>query len=264
MTIRYVDSLSRKPSESVHAESSRGTSLKRGERFSELLDSANGKLQGASLSAEDVAARAELLRLRMMRDALTLQQDMNHAEPLVTATTLSYLASVYAASTKATPSAQEPPAEVDTQTAVENSVASPQAPRGLILKGASGNGFDQIIQKAALRYDMDPGLIRAVIKAESNFNPNAVSPVGARGLMQLMPGTARDLGVTDSFDPEQNIMAGSRYLRRMLDRYDGDLDKALAAYNWGPGNVDKKNRNFPRETRSYLAKVKDFYTSYSG
>ncbi len=79
MTIRYVDSLPRKPSESVHAESSRGTSLKRGERFSELLDSANGKLQGASLSAEDVAARAELLRLRMMRDALTLQQDINHA-----------------------------------------------------------------------------------------------------------------------------------------------------------------------------------------
>ncbi len=264
MTIRYVDSLYRKPSDSVHAESSRVKSLKRGERFSELLDSANGKLPGDSLSAEDVAARVELLRLRMMRDALTLQHDMNHTEPLVTATTLGYLASAYGSSTTAGPPSQEPPAETETQTVVENIVASPQAPRRSILKGASGSGFDDIIQKAALRYDMDPGLIRAVIKAESNFNPNAVSPVGARGLMQLMPGTARDLGVTDSFNPEQNIMAGSRYLRRMLDRYDGDLDKALAAYNWGPGNVDKKNRSLPRETRSYLAKVKDFYTSYSG
>lgn len=264
MTIRYVDSSYRKPSDSVHAESARDTSLKRGERFSQLLDSADGRTQGASLTAEDVTARAELLRLRMMRDALTLQQDMNHTEPLMTATTLGYLASAYASSTKAGPPSQEPSAEAETQTVVENTAASLKATRRSIVKGATGSGFDDIIQKAALRYDMDPGLIRAVIKAESNFNPNAVSPVGARGLMQLMPGTARDLGVTNSFDPEQNVMAGSRYLRRMLDRYDGDLDRALAAYNWGPGNVDRKSRSLPRETRSYLAKVKDFYTSYSG
>jgi soluble lytic murein transglycosylase-like protein len=82
--------------------------------------------------------------------------------------------------------------------------------------------------------------------------------------MQLMPGTARDLGVTNSRDPEQNVMAGTRYLRRMLDRYNGDLDRALAAYNWGPGNVDRKGKSLPRETRSYLAKVKEFYSDYTG
>ncbi len=89
------------------------------------------------------------------------------------------------------------------------------------------------------------------------------SHAGAKGLMQLMPGTARALGVNDSFDPEQNIMAGTRFLGDLLNRYNGDLDSALAAYNWGPGNVDKRPDRLPRETRDYLVQVKRLYTAYS-
>lgn len=129
-------------------------------------------------------------------------------------------------------------------------------------KGGS-EWLDPIIEKASRRHGVDVSLIKAVIKAESNFNPNAVSHAGAKGLMQLMPGTARALGVNDSFDPEQNIMAGTRFLGDLLNRYNGDLDSALAAYNWGPGNVDKRPDRLPRETRDYLVQVKRLYTAYS-
>jgi len=81
--------------------------------------------------------------------------------------------------------------------------------------------------------------------------------------MQLMPGTARALGVSDSFDPEQNVMGGTRFLRDMLKRYDGNIDSALAAYNWGPGNVDKRPASLPRETREYQARVKQLYAMYA-
>jgi soluble lytic murein transglycosylase-like protein len=114
-----------------------------------------------------------------------------------------------------------------------------------------------IIQQAAARHDVDPGLIRAVIRTESAFDARAVSPAGAQGLMQLMPDTASELGVTDPFDAEQNVMAGTRYLRQLLDRYHGDLDHALAAYNWGMGNVDRHGlASLPEETRQYLVRVK--------
>lgn len=125
-----------------------------------------------------------------------------------------------------------------------------------------GQWLDPLIEKASRRYGVDAGLIKAVIKAESGFNPNAVSHAGAQGLMQLMPGTARSLGVTDSFDPEQNVMGGTKFLRDLLNRYNGDVDSALAAYNWGPGNVDKRPDRLPRETRDYLVRVKQLYSSY--
>ena len=119
--------------------------------------------------------------------------------------------------------------------------------------------IDQSVQKAARRYDLAPELIRAVIRAESNFQVDAQSPAGAQGLMQLMPATARELGVSDSFDIEQNIDGGARYLRRMLDRYSGDLRAALAAYNAGPGNVDRYGGRVPfAETRQYVDRVLRF------
>jgi soluble lytic murein transglycosylase-like protein len=117
--------------------------------------------------------------------------------------------------------------------------------------------LDAIISRAARAHGVEEGLIRSVIRTESAFNPRAVSPAGAQGLMQLMPGTARDLGVNNPFDPEQNVMAGTRYLRQLLDRYQGDLDRSLAAYNWGMGNVDRHGmERLPRETRDYLVRVK--------
>jgi soluble lytic murein transglycosylase-like protein len=112
-----------------------------------------------------------------------------------------------------------------------------------------------IIQRAAQTYDLNPNLIAAVINAESNFDTNAVSHAGAQGLMQLMPATAAELGVRDSFDPEQNIMGASRYLKGLVDRYDGDLSLALAAYNWGMGNVERHPGRLPSETSNYIAKV---------
>ena len=95
-----------------------------------------------------------------------------------------------------------------------------------------------------------------MIQTESGFRPDAVSPVGAQGLMQLMPTTAKDLGVSDPFDVEQNINGGAKYIRQMLDRFDGDLKLALAAYNSGPGTVNRYNGEVPyRETRQYVQRV---------
>lgn len=129
-------------------------------------------------------------------------------------------------------------------------------------KGPIGNtDFDHIIDEAANRHGVPPKLIRAVIKAESNFNPRATSSAGAMGLMQLMPATARELGVRQPYDPEENIMAGTRYLRELLDRYHGNIPLALAAYNWGMGNLEKGGA-LPRETRNYIQRVARFYQGY--
>jgi hypothetical protein len=127
------------------------------------------------------------------------------------------------------------------------------------------NKYDQIIRKAADKFKIDYALIKAIIKAESNFNHQAVSPVGAQGLMQLMPTTASALQVENSFHPENNIEGGVRYLRYLLDNYRGNLTLALAAYNAGEGNVAKYNNNVPpfRETQNYIKRVLSYYNSYS-
>lgn len=118
-----------------------------------------------------------------------------------------------------------------------------------------------IIRQASETYGVDEDLIRAVIKAESNFQVLSTSPKGARGLMQLMPETAREMGVTDSYNPVENIMGGTRYLKGLLNRYQGNVSRALAAYNWGAGNVEKYPDRLPRETREYITRVTEEYQS---
>jgi len=126
------------------------------------------------------------------------------------------------------------------------------------------NKYDHIIAKAASKYKIDQALIKAVIKAESNFNHRAVSPVGAQGLMQLMPSTAYALQVDDVFQPENNIEGGVRYLRYLLNVYKGDLRLALAAYNAGETAVAKYDTNIPpfRETQNYIRRVLSYYDDF--
>ncbi|MBI2215484.1 MAG: lytic transglycosylase domain-containing protein [Acidobacteria bacterium] len=117
-------------------------------------------------------------------------------------------------------------------------------------------GWEEIIRDAARTHDVDPSLVAAVIRAESNFDRRAVSRKGARGAMQLMPATASRFGVTNSFDPTQNIHGGTRYLRWLLDRFERDPERSVAAYNAGEGNVDKYEGVPPfRETVEYVKRV---------
>ena len=126
-------------------------------------------------------------------------------------------------------------------------------------KSSETVSLDDIFHRAAQKYNVSVNLLKAIGKAESGFDPNAVSRSGAQGVMQLMPKTAESLGVTDSFDPEQNIMGGSKYISQLLDRYDGDVNLALAAYNAGMGNVAKYGGIPPfKETQNYVVKVNKF------
>jgi soluble lytic murein transglycosylase-like protein len=120
----------------------------------------------------------------------------------------------------------------------------------------SAPALHQVVDSASAAYHLDPDLVNSVIHAESGFNSHAVSPKGARGLMQLMPGTANQLGVNDAFDPQSNVTGGSRYLRELLERYNFDLVKALAAYNAGPERVEQYRGVPPfHETQAYVARI---------
>jgi hypothetical protein len=125
--------------------------------------------------------------------------------------------------------------------------------------------IDAAIDEAAARHHVDPSLVRSVVKVESNFNPNAVSPKGAMGLMQLMPSTARSLNVANPFDPAQNVDAGVRHLRKLLDSYGGNIRLSLAAYNAGSGAV-ARSAGVPhfRETQDYVRRITNLYHGGGG
>jgi len=132
------------------------------------------------------------------------------------------------------------------------------------------NGFtqaeiDEAIDKAATRHNVDPNLVRALVKVESNFNPNAISRKGAMGLMQLMPQTARRMNLTNPFNPEENIDAGVRHLKELLDSYGGDVRLSLAAYNAGMGAVARSS-GIPHyaETRNYVRRITEIYSGSLG
>lgn len=135
---------------------------------------------------------------------------------------------------------------------------SPVASRNTVI-------YDEHIREASLLYQIDPHLIKAVIQAESNFDCRAVSKKGAKGLMQLMPETAKDLNVYDPFDPQANILGGTLYLRQLLERFDGDLKMVLAAYNAGPNRVETLGEipNIP-ETQTYVRRVLGNYKKLTG
>lgn len=140
-----------------------------------------------------------------------------------------------------------PPAPAPQDNAQETVAGSPRPADGPL---------NELIAGAAARHEIDPDFVASVVKAESRFNPTAVSPKGARGLMQLMPGTAASLGVGNAFDPASNVEGGTALLRRLLDQYDGNAQKALAAYNAGPERVKQYGGVPPfRETRDYIVRV---------
>ena len=194
---------------------------------------------GSGSAARSAGALASALRLELLRSVATLGDDSEDDAP-----GLSALEQALAPQSAAPPAALPAAATVNAY--------------------RQEDGLEGIIARASQRYQVSPQLIRAVIRAESGFNPQAISKAGARGLMQLMPATAAEMGVSDPFDAEQNVMGGTRYLRRLLDKYNGRLDSALAAYNWGPGHVDRQTASLPQETRNYISRIHGYLADTVG
>ena len=211
------------------------------EAFSELLESAVRKETGTGAVRADrerLAALLELVRIRMSQSVMNAFSDSDEDSSMAG---FSFIPAI---------------PEVHDPHQGESKVGH--------LHGTGGNrladtDLDAIVQRASDTYGVDRDLIVSVIRAESGFDSGATSPKGAMGLMQLMPETARDLGVSDAYDPEQNVMGGTRHLRWLLERYDGDVRKALAAYNWGTGNLERSTGRLPEETRNYIARIMEDY-----
>lgn len=242
-----------------------------GKPGSSALDDFEQMLHRMVSGARTATNRAEASRLVMKRlDAMMDQSvlDMMDENPETHPSDLFQAATdLEAAPLPAMPQAPaEKPAVTNLSAPVSDGL-SPQPSKKQRVDKAYGSSmargnYDEIIEKASKVHGVDQDLIRSVIRTESGFRPGSTSSKGAMGLMQLMPGTARDMGVTDPYDPYENIMGGTRYLKKMLDRYDGDTGKALAAYNWGPGNVDRKTRTMPEETRNYVSRVTGHYRDF--
>jgi hypothetical protein len=155
-----------------------------------------------------------------------------------------------------------PPVTLDSHLTVPAPPGAPKLGSAKSVPAKSPIGVNEVVNSASATFHLDPDLVNSVIHAESGFNSHAISPKGARGLMQLMPGTAGQLGVNDAFDPQANVAGGSRYLRELLERYNFDLVKALAAYNAGPERVDQYQGVPPfRETRAYVARIVHEYNT---
>jgi soluble lytic murein transglycosylase-like protein len=249
------------------------TGIPDGIGFAEKLTSALGDGNSSDSDATGKARElAQSLTLQMLQSSLSLAGDSS-SEKVSASASFTSAQAILRAYRSNLPTEEGPSLQGSSPKPQQSQLRDLTLTDGTVLSTSavqapwphSGSEWlNPIISKASRKYGVDVGLIKAVIHAESDFNPHAVSHAGARGLMQLMPATARSLGVSDSFDPEQNVMAGTRFLKDMLQRYNGNVDSALAAYNWGPGNVDKRADHLPRETRDYLARVKQLYASYTG
>lgn len=248
----------------------------------------SGPLRKSAASAENSPAEAKEANLRMPyglarslkgeQSAADLEADLDYwvEDPLrgLAQTQLARssaadraaslkMASAQPASTRNSNAAQS---QVDSRLNTESAILAAQkkdASSGLE-NDFTREELDKLVDKVSLALGLDRNLVMAVIKTESNFNHKAVSRAGAKGLMQLMPGTAKDLGVADPFNPVENVWAGARYLKKMLDRHGGNINKALASYNWGPGNFDRygKSGKMPNETRRYISIVNQHYASF--
>jgi soluble lytic murein transglycosylase-like protein len=158
-----------------------------------------------------------------------------------------------------------PPPSATQSTSFASALQQATAPAGPTSAGAQSTPYDALIDDSAQRNGVDPALLKGLIRQESNFNPAAHSGAGATGLTQLMPGTASSLGVSDPTDPAQAIEGGAKYLRQQLDRFGGDPAKALAAYNAGPGAVQRFGGVPPyAETQGYVQKVLGYARQYGG
>lgn len=223
--------------------------------FSELLgDLLNGQGLGTSSSLNELG------------DVSSLQQLMNSLQGDASATSAN--ATTYISSFLFNNSGQVAPNAISSMTGQTTNKTLDDYTKDYtgktsyenILAGAEK--YSSEIKKAAQTYDVPEKLIAAVMKQESNFNSSVVSSAGASGLMQLMPTTARYLGVEDRFDPQQNIMGGAKYLRQMLDKFDNNIETALAAYNAGPGNVNKYGGIPPfTETQNYVKNVLNYFNA---
>lgn len=271
MSINIRDNLSLLASLNPPTQKPDSSALRQEKGFADRLELAVAGVSPATTQSERARALAESFTLQMLQTSLSLSSDPPaETSSARTTSTVNALLQAYNGNLAANAETLTPVSPSKTAITTQSQLKELSVAREDTLPTVENRSrpgdtswLDPIIAKASRRYGIDGGLIKAVIKAESNFNPQAVSHAGARGLMQLMPATARSLGVSDSFDPEQNVMAGTRFLSDMLNRYNGDLDSALAAYNWGPGNVDKRSDRLPRETRDYLVRVKQLYSSYT-